>query len=39
MSGRRGIITEVTDDHVVADLNHPLAGETLTFEVELIDIA
>lgn len=39
VSGRRGVITEITDDHVVADLNHPLAGETLTFEVELIDIA
>ncbi|MEZ5406522.1 MAG: peptidylprolyl isomerase [Acidimicrobiales bacterium] len=39
VSGRRGVITEVTDDHVVADLNHPLAGEALTFEVELIEIA
>lgn len=39
VSGRRGVITEVTGDHVVADLNHPLAGEVLTFEVELVDIA
>jgi len=38
VSGRRGVITEVTDDHVVADLNHPLAGETLTFDVQVIDI-
>lgn len=39
VSGRRGVITEVTGDHVVADLNHPLAGEALTFDVELVDIA
>jgi peptidylprolyl isomerase len=31
-------ITEVTDTTVTLDANHPLAGETLTFEMELIDI-
>ena len=31
-------IKEVNDDNVVLDLNHPLAGEDLTFEVEVIEI-
>jgi len=31
-------ITEVTDTTVTLDANHPLAGEALTFEMELIDI-
>jgi peptidylprolyl isomerase len=31
-------ITDVQDDAVRLDLNHPLAGETLTFEVELVSI-
>ncbi|MCP4522908.1 MAG: peptidylprolyl isomerase, partial [Candidatus Gracilibacteria bacterium] len=30
------IIKEVTDDTVIIDVNHPLAGKTLTFEVEMI---
>ncbi len=29
-------ITEVTDEFVMLDANHPLAGERLTFDVELI---
>ncbi len=32
------VVTDVTDDHVVVDANHPLAGEALTFDVELVDI-
>jgi len=32
-------ITEVTEDVVVFDLNHPLAGETLSFEVELMSLS
>ena len=32
-------IREVNDDHVVLDLNHPLAGEVLKFEIQLLDIA
>jgi FKBP-type peptidyl-prolyl cis-trans isomerase SlyD len=32
------IITEVDGDNITIDFNHPLAGETLTFDVELIDI-
>ena len=31
------IVVEVTDDSVVADLNHPMAGKTLNFEVEIIN--
>ncbi len=32
------VITEVTEDAVVLDANHPLAGKTLSFEVELVEI-
>lgn len=31
-------ISEVTDTHVTLDANHPLAGENLTFEIELLQI-
>lgn len=31
-------IIEVKDDSVVLDANHPLAGQDLTFELELVDI-
>ena len=34
----RGLITEVTDTDVVVDANRPLAGETLVFHVELVEI-
>jgi peptidylprolyl isomerase len=32
-------ITRVTEETVTLDANHPLAGEDLTFEVELLDIS
>jgi peptidylprolyl isomerase len=32
------IITEVRDTSVVLDANHPLAGEDLTFDLELVEI-
>lgn len=33
------VITEVKDDVVLLDANHPLAGEDLTFNIELVSIA
>jgi peptidylprolyl isomerase len=32
-------ITEATDDTVTLDANHPLAGEALIFDLELVEIA
>jgi FKBP-type peptidyl-prolyl cis-trans isomerase 2 len=32
------VITEVHDDTVVLDANHPLAGQDLVFEIELVSI-
>lgn len=32
------IITEVSDTDVILDANHPLAGEALTFEIQLVAI-
>ena len=29
-------VTEVTEDKVILDANHPLAGQDLTFEIELM---
>ena len=31
-------IAEIKDDVVVLDANHPLAGEDLTFDLELVEI-
>lgn len=31
-------VTEITDDEVTLDANHPLAGEDLTFDLELVGI-
>jgi peptidylprolyl isomerase len=31
-------IVEVNDKVVVLDANHPLAGEDLTFDIEVIDV-
>lgn len=31
-------VTDVTEDAVMMDLNHPLAGETLHFDVEVMDV-
>lgn len=32
------LIAEVNDDKVILDANHPLAGEDLTFDLELVEI-
>ncbi|MBB65222.1 MAG: peptidylprolyl isomerase [Waddliaceae bacterium] len=33
-----GIVRAVTEETVSIDMNHPLAGEVLHFEVELVDV-
>lgn len=33
-----GTIKEITDDTVLVDFNHPLAGFEVTFDVEILDI-
>lgn len=33
-----GAIKEIEGDEVIVDFNHPLAGHTITFEVEIVDI-
>jgi FKBP-type peptidyl-prolyl cis-trans isomerase 2 len=32
------VVSEVTEDKIKLDANHPLAGQDLNFEVELVDI-
>lgn len=34
-----GIITKVTDETVTIDFNHQLAGKTLRFEVEILEVS
>ena len=33
-----GIVKEVKDEAVVMDFNHPMAGKTLNFEVEVVEV-
>jgi len=37
-SERQLRVAAVNDDHIVVDANHPLAGQDLTFEIEVVDI-
>lgn len=32
------VVSEVTEDRIVLDANHPLAGKTLVFEMEMVEI-
>src|SRR5690242_15408881 len=32
------VVTQIKDDTVVLDANHPLAGQDLTFDLELVEI-
>jgi FKBP-type peptidyl-prolyl cis-trans isomerase 2 len=32
-----GMVTHLTDQEVTVDTNHPLAGKTLVFDIELIE--
>ncbi len=34
----RGTITEVIEDFIVVDFNHPMAGKDLNFKIELIEV-
>jgi len=31
-------VAAVNEDHIIVDANHPLAGQDLTFDLELVDI-
>lgn len=31
-------VAALADDHIVLDFNHPLAGQDLTFEIELVSV-
>lgn len=32
------VVTEVNEDHVVVDANHPLAGKDLSFDIEVVNV-
>ena len=33
------MISEVSDDHIVLDANHPLAGRALNFDIEVLEVS
>ena len=35
----RAVVREIDDEDVTLDLNHPLAGKTLAFDVEVVSVA
>jgi FKBP-type peptidyl-prolyl cis-trans isomerase SlpA len=38
VAGYAGLVREVGDDWLLFDFNHPLAGQRVTFEVEVIEV-
>ncbi len=32
------VVTDISETHITLDANHPLAGESLTFDIELVEI-
>jgi FKBP-type peptidyl-prolyl cis-trans isomerase SlpA len=36
--GASGSVADVSDDTVTVDFTHPLAGETLTFEIDVLSV-
>ena len=34
----RGIISQIEDEFVVVDFNHPMAGKNLNFDIELVEV-
>jgi FKBP-type peptidyl-prolyl cis-trans isomerase 2 len=32
------VVTEINEDHVVVDANHPLAGKDLSFDIEVVNV-
>ncbi|MFH1725367.1 MAG: peptidylprolyl isomerase [Elusimicrobiota bacterium] len=34
----RAVASEVREDEIVIDLNHPLAGKTLQFDIEIVEV-
>ena len=39
LGDHQAVVIDITDDHVVVDANHPLAGQALTFDLELVSIS
>ena len=37
-SGLEATVAEMTDEYIVIDANGPMAGKTLNFDVELVDL-
>lgn len=33
-----GVVKSILENEVIVDFNHPLAGETLTFKVKIVDV-
>jgi FKBP-type peptidyl-prolyl cis-trans isomerase SlpA len=33
------MVREINDDNVIVDANHPLAGQTLLFDIEILEVA